>query len=245
MVVEWVVAATVLVSAISLVGLLLLLMSKAHQKQAVFLLVSFATGAFLGAAFFELLPEAVESLDSRAVFAASLLGMLVLFVMEKFIAWHHRHVLNEKKPVGYLVLAGDSLHNFFDGVAIAAAFLAGIPVGLATTLAVALHEIPQEWGDFALLLHSGFSARAALLFNLLSALFAVLGGLAFLYAAPSVQGLSSMGLGLGAGMFIYIAGSDLMPEFRRELEPKKSLVQLALILLGILMVWLLTGYLSE
>lgn len=256
MVLEWILGATVAVSLISLVGLLVLGLRENVQKIFLFYSVAFAAGTMLGAAFFDLLPESLKAIDAATALPVCLAGIMAFFIVEKYISWHHHHETHdnagrkrrarqaEEKPMGYLNLVGDGLHNFFDGVAIAASFMVGLPLGITTTLVIALHEVPQEMGDFGLLLYSGFSRRKAIAFNLLTALTCVLGALLFYFAAPLVQNLEGLGLAFTAGGFIYIAGSDLFPEFHRETDFKKSVWQLLLIFAGIALIWLVVGRLG-
>lgn len=232
---------TLLVSLLSLTGVLLLSMNKKTMDTLVFVILSFATGSLFAAAFFDLFPEALEALDSRMVFGIALGAIVVFFILERIIHWHHEHHDHTKheKPVAYLVLVGDSIHNFFDGVAISASFLASPALGIATTLAIMLHEIPQELSDFTLLIYGGFSTKKALFFNLLSGLFAVIGAVAFFYLAGSVEKLQFYGLAFAAGGFLYIAGTDLLPELHREEKKMKSVTQLVAMLAGIVIMWLL------
>lgn len=243
-----IIAATLLVSLASLAGIALMNANEERTRRVLFYLVSFSAGTLLGAAFLDLLPEALEGGASKEILIATLAGILVFFVLEKVIHWHHhhdphrRHKGNAIKPLGYLNLIGDGLHNFFDGTAIAAGFMAGTPVGVATTLAVLLHEIPQEIGDYSLLIYSGFSKARALLFNLISAILAIIGALAFFYFSALVSNIGSYALGFTAGMFIYIASTDLVPELHKETDPRKSMIQLVLICLGILAIYLITTF---
>lgn len=233
-----IVAATVVVSLVSLVGIALFLSKRGHEK-LLLPLVSFSAGTFLGAAFFDLLPEAIEASSIGEAMAFALVGLLSFFMLEKIVLWHHHHAHSHKKekPAGHLSLVGDGVHNFFDGAVIAASFIASAPLGIVTTLAIILHEIPQEIGDFSLLLYSGFSVKKALFLNFLTALAALAGALAFFYASNIVAGLQAAGLAFTAGMFLYIAGADLVPELQKEENPKKSLVQFALIVLGALAIY--------
>jgi zinc and cadmium transporter len=167
--------------------------------------------------------------------------------MEKIIHWHHHHAGSEKEhhhPLGTLTLVGDGFHNFFDGVAIAAAFIVNVPLGITTTIAIALHEIPQEMGDYGLLLYSGYSRAKALAFNFVSALAAVAGGVLFFFFSNSVAHLESYALAFTGGMFIYIAGADLLPEIHKERDAKKSAVQLVLMLLGSALIWAIARFLE-
>ncbi|HLC48711.1 MAG TPA: ZIP family metal transporter [Candidatus Norongarragalinales archaeon] len=250
MVLELIIISTVIVSLASLAGIMLMNVSESRAKQILFLLVSFSAGTLLGTAFLDLLPEALEGADAHTAFIAALAGIMIFFMLEKVIHWHHHHDPHRKhgiqrpKPLGYLNLVGDGLHNFFDGTAIAASFMAGTPVGLATTLAVLLHEIPQEIGDYSLLIYSGFSKGRALLFNLISAIFAVIGGILFFYFSSLFEGIVPIALGFTAGMFIYIASTDLVPELHKETDPAKSLMQLSLICLGISAIWIVATFLE-
>ncbi|OIO25509.1 hypothetical protein AUJ14_04045 [Candidatus Micrarchaeota archaeon CG1_02_55_22] len=232
MVLLLIIAAILLVSFASLAGIVFFLRKK-PSEHVLFALVSLATGTLLGAAFFELLPEAIAESEATAVLGLALAGFLAFFALEKVFLWHHHHESeHHEHPVGYLNLISDGVHNFFDGAVIAAAFLTAPPVGIATTIAVLLHEIPQEIGDLGLLLYSGFSLKKAVLFNFLTALTALVGGLVFYFAANTLEGLKSAGLAFTAGMFIYIASADLVPTLHKETNPKQSLLQLGLIILG-------------
>jgi zinc and cadmium transporter len=236
MVLWQIIGATALVSIVSLVGVLFLSLKQKNLDFVLAMLVSLSAGTFLGAAFLDLLPEALEGIDARSAFLFSLIGILAFFVTEKIITWHHHHVSHEhvkEKPVGYMNLIGDGVHNFFDGVAISAAFMASPALGIGTTIAVLIHEIPQEIGDFSLLLYSGFSRTKAIAFNLLSGVVAIFGGIAFYYASSTVANLQFYGLALASGMFIYMAAADIVPELHKETNPRNSLLQLAMMLIGI------------
>jgi zinc and cadmium transporter len=240
-------AATFVVSMISLVGVVLLVLKKETLNEALFYILSFATGTMLGAAFLDLLPESTAGISAKAAFAMALAGMMLFFVLERVVHWHHAHHHDHpahEKPLAYLSLFGDALHNFFDGVAIAASFAASSAIGIATTMAIIMHEIPQELGDFTLLLYGGFSVKKALASNLLVAFTAFLGVLAFFWLASYIENLDYYGMALAAGSFIYIAGSDLIPELHKETKTGRSLVQLAAVLAGILTISLLMSTLG-
>ncbi|MBS3101953.1 ZIP family metal transporter [Candidatus Woesearchaeota archaeon] len=227
-----------LVSFISLIGALTLLFKKINLKNILLFLVSFAAGALLGDSFIHLLPEAVE--ESGFTLELSiylLLGILIFFILEKFIHWRHCHLptTNEHPhPLAFMNLIGDGLHNFFDGMIIAGSYIASIPLGIATTIAVILHEIPQEIGDFGILLHGGFTKKKALAFNFLSAILALIGAVLVLIIGNSVEKFSIFLVPFTAGGFIYIAGSDLIPELHKETKPIISFMQLIALILGIL-----------
>lgn len=247
----WILASTLLVSGISLIGIFFLSLSEKLFRKLLLMLVSFASGTLLGGAFLHLIPEALSSealsAESENMFIVILSGILVFFLLEKFL-WRHCH--ERECPVhvfAYLSLLGDGVHNFIDGVIIAAGFLVGvplgsvnIPLGLATTLAVVSHEIPQEIGDFGILVYGGFSKVKALFYNLLSALMAVFGALLMYYFSSYLPSLAYF-LVFAAGSFIYIATTDLIPQLHKERDAWKSLVQFVLLLSGILLMWLLKG----
>jgi zinc and cadmium transporter len=230
-------AAVTIVSLISLIGAVGFVLRPERLRPILPILIAFAAGALLGDAFLHLLPEIAESddgLDAAASFAV-LGGLLGFFVLEKFLHWHHQHVPTEEvlHPVAVTNLVGDALHNFIDGAIIAAAFLASPEVGLATAIAVALHEIPQELGDFGILVHAGLPPRRALAVNLASAFIALLGAALTLAVSSGIPGLERVLVPLTAGGFIYIAATDLIPELHKEPEGRKSLLQLAGILAGV------------
>ena len=226
-----------LVSLVSFVGVVTLAVSPRRLKQAVFVLVSLAVGAMFGDAFIHLLPEAFENPRPKAATSMYVLfGIFAFFFLEKFLLWRHQHTFESDdriQPVGYMNLVADGVHNLMDGVLIGASYLISVQIGIATTAAVLLHEIPQEIGDFGVLLHAGFTIRRALLFNFLSATLAIAGTIAALAIGPGVKGFVTAVLPLGAGGFIYIAGSDLIPELHKELTPSKSLLQLVSMTVGV------------
>ncbi len=214
--------------------------------------VSFAIGALLGAALLGLLPHALEAVqgdDFHAVTGAVLLGLFGFFVLEKLVLWrhcHHEHCeihqpdthSHVHPAAGTLILIGDSLHNFIDGILIAAAFLTDIHLGIVTALAVAAHEIPQEVGDFAVLLHSGFSTSRAFLFNLLSSLATVVGGVLAYYSLNELQPLLPYVLAVAASSFIYVAVADLIPGLHKRAEFSATLKQMLLIGAGVGLIYL-------
>jgi zinc and cadmium transporter len=227
----------VLVSAVSLVGVFTLSLSNDKLRKITFILVSFAVGALLGDAFIHLIPEAFEKFGSSLTPSMYIIaGVLFFFLMEKFIRWRHCHITNSTEhlhPVVTMNLVGDGVHNLIDGMVIGASYIVSLPIGIATTLAVLLHEIPQEIGDFSILVHGGLSVKKALAFNFLSALTAILGAVLSLLIGPSIEGYASALLPITAGGFIYIAGSDLIPELHHDVKVSTSLWQFILITLGI------------
>lgn len=224
------------VSVLSLTGILLLSFREVIFRKCIPLFISIAVGALLGDAFIHLIPETLTEDGTTSMSLLIIVGILSFFILEKFLHWHHHGEDTEAAhihPVGRLVLVSDIIHNFLDGVVIAASFLVSVPVGLATTLAVVLHEIPQEVGDFAVLLHAGYTKRRAILLNFLTALSAFFGAAFFLvigeYAAP----LTAYFIPLTAGGFIYIAVADLIPELQKTKQLKNSLYQLAAVISGV------------
>ncbi len=236
--------AVIIVSLISLVGVFTLSMRVERIRSILFLLVSLAAGALFGDAFLHLIPEAYEAAANPVnVSLAILLGIVGFLVLEKFLRWRHDHGEEfsdgheHTHPVGHLVLVSDGVHNFIDGLTIGVAFLVSPEVGIATTIAILLHEIPQEIGDFALLLHAGFSRAKALLLNLASALVAILGTLTAFFLAEQVATLVPFIIAFAAGNFIYIAGSDLVPELHKTTNPKKTALQLAALFMGLFLMY--------
>ena len=227
-------ASVFLVSAISLIGAVTLAIRKKMLQAMMSVFIAFASGTMLSAAFMHILPEAFHSVGEAASTLA-LVGILLFFFIEKFIHWHHCgkeecHI----RPAAYLNLIGDGVHNFTDGVMIAAAYLTNTQIGIVTTAAIALHEIPQELGDFSVLIHSGMKPKKALLYNFISSLTAVAGAIAGYLFLPEVQAQIPYVLAAGAGGLIYIATADLMPELHKDLHTKKVFWQTAALLLGIL-----------
>ncbi len=213
--------------------------------------VSFAIGALLGAALLGLLPHAlagVEGHDFHAITGAVLLGLFGFFLLEKLVLWrhcHHEHcevhtpddTNHRHTAAGTLILIGDGLHNFIDGVLISAAFLTDIHLGIVTSLAVAAHEIPQEVGDFAVLLHSGFSTGKAFVYNLLSSLATVIGGLLAYYSFRDLAPILPYVLAVAASSFIYVAVADLIPGLHKRVEFSATLKQVVLIGAGVLLIF--------
>lgn len=228
---------TILVSLVALIGIFTLALHETKLQKILILLVSFAAGALIGDTFIHILPETVEEFGfSLKTSGYILTGILTFFVLEKFIHWHHCHNPNEQhhKSLVLTNLVGDTLHNFTDGLFIASSYLVDIKLGLATTLAVMLHEIPQELGDFGILIHGGVHKKKAIFFNFIAALFAIAGGILGLILGGSKEGFLQFILPFTAGAFIYIAHTDLFPEIHKESERlPTSLLQFFMILAGI------------
>jgi len=223
------------VSAISLVGVFTLTLQQDRLQRTLSHLVSFSVGALLGDVFLHMFPEMMEAGHALRQGTYILAGILVFFVLEKLIRWHHSHTEHEEKihSVVYLVLVGDGLHNFIDGVVIASSFLVDVHLGLVTTLAVIFHEVPQEVGDFAVLMHGGWKSGKALWANFLSGLTAVLGAVVVLVFSNQLSAAPEILLSLAAASFIYIAMSDLIPELHEEVGMKGSLIQFASMGMGV------------
>lgn len=237
---EWIyiIASVFLVSLISFVGIITLAIKIEKLKKILLYLVSFSAGALFAGAFIHLLPEAIKEFGAeRNIWLYLLFGIIAFFVMEKIIHWRHCHVYScEEHPhtLGYMNLLGDGVHNFVDGLIIAGSYLVSIPLGIATTIAIILHEIPQEMGDFGVLLYAGMSRGKAIAMNFLTALTAVVGAIVGIIISGFFENVGVFLLPFAAGGFIYIAGSDLIPELKKETALKKSVLQLVAILLGIM-----------
>jgi zinc and cadmium transporter len=226
------------------------------RAERVPLLVSYAIGALLGAVFLEILPHAFQLAKSFENLAATILfGILLFFVLEKLVLWRHCHHggceahgtsdPNDHGRSGLMIMIGDTFHNFVDGIIIAAAFLADFQLGVVTALAIIAHEIPQEVGDFVILLHSGYSKQRAFLFNLLSSLAMVAGGVLAYAMLQTMREQIPLFLGIAAASMIYVALSDLLPGLHRRPELQATLVQALLIGLGIGSIWLTKAVLGE
>lgn len=228
-------ASVVLVSAISFVGVLAIVVAKAKLRKALLYFVAFAAGALFGDAIIHLLPEAADGGLTLTISVAVLLGIVASFIVEKFVHWTHCHHLSSKShvhPFAYMNLFGDAMHNFIDGIIVAASYFASIPAGVATTFAVVFHEIPQEIGDFGVLVHGGFRVRRALLLNFVTALLAVAGAVFAILVTAYIEGIVMPLIAFAAGNFIYIAGADLVPELHKKFTVRSSIAQLIVFLLG-------------
>lgn len=220
------ITATLIISLISLSGILTFVVGKKYLKDLLFFMISFSTGSLMGGAFFHLLPEALAGgTEPLSVFKITLIGFIFFYVMERVLRWRHCHEdhCHTHQPIGYQNLFGDGLHNLIDGLIIVSAFSVDTKLGISVTLSVALHEIPQEISDFGVLIYSGFSKAKALFYNLLSALLAVVGAVIGFVLIEQVDSMVKILLPLAAGGFIYISASDLIPELHKESNMKKSL----------------------
>jgi zinc and cadmium transporter len=253
----WIIAFTALGGVLGvLAASWFLLLPGAVRTRLLSPLVSFAIGALLGAALLALLPHALESPEihgAHQVLLAVLLGLLGFFMLEKLVIWRHCHVEEcevhgghfhaeaveraQQRAAGSLILIGDGIHNLVDGVLIAAAFLTSVELGVVTSLAVIAHEIPQELGDFAVLLNSGYSRGKALLFNVFASLTTVIGGVVAWYSLSLAQQAVPYVLAIAASSFLYIAVADLIPGLHKRPEFSATVQQLSLIALGVVMIY--------
>ena len=234
----YVIISVLVVSLISFIGIFTFSLKADKLKKILIYFVAFSAGALFATAFLHLIPEVVEKTGfNLSIPLFILLGIIIFFIIEKIVCWNHCHMPLTKTHVHSFTimnLVGDAFHNLLDGLVIAASYLVSIPLGITTTLAVVLHEIPQEISDFGILLHGGFSRRKALLINFATALTAVLGAVVGLLLSGFIDGIEFFLIPIAAGGFIYIAGSDLIPELHKEFNLKKSIWQLIVFILGIL-----------
>lgn len=232
-----------LVSAISLTGIFTLSLNEKRLKEVLLYLVALSVGGLFGDAFIHLIPEASQEMGLELETSLFILvGIIIFFIVEKLVRWRHCHIPTSEEhphPFTAMNLVGDSVHNFIDGLIIGASYMASIPIGLATTLAVVFHEIPQEIGDFGVLMHGGFSRSKALTLNFLTALTAVLGTILSLLLTTHIENLTFFLTLFAAGGFIYIAGSDLVPELHKEIKLKKSILQLLALIVGVIIMFIL------
>ena len=241
----WVLGSVFAASFISLIGVTLLALKEGTVKKYLFFLVALAAGTLLGDAFIHLIPEAFESAGemSLGVSFSVLLGIVSFFFLEKFLHWHHHHTASHEHEIqsfGYVNLFGDALHNFLDGVLIAGSYLISVPLGITTSIAVILHEIPQELSDFGVLLAAGFSWQKAILFNFISALMAVAGALSIIFLGELIsEGLKISLIAFTAGAFTYISATDLFPQMHKEKNLSTIAVQSLFYCIGIIMMVLL------
>jgi zinc and cadmium transporter len=230
------------VSLLSLIGISLLALSHEAFHKIVFVLVALAVGALFGDAFLHLLPDAyADPARSSQTSLFVIVGILLFFGLENFLHWRHQHSdeHEEIQPFGYLNLIADMTHNFIDGLIIGASYLVGVKMGIATSLAVMLHEIPHEFSNFGVLVKSGFSKGRALFLNFVTALTALAGGLIAWWVGGNTEGFIRMLIPLTAGGFIYIAGSDLVPQLHKDVKSVRALVQFAAILAGVGLMFLI------
>lgn len=229
--------ASIAVSIISLIGIFSLFINEKALNRLLLLLVGFGAGALIGGAFLHLLPEALEkSTDFILTFIYLISGFVLFFILEKYLYWRHCHKGKcEIHTFTYMNLIGDGIHNFIDGLIIGAAFFTDAGIGMVVTIAIVMHEVPQELGDFGVLVYGGFSRAKALIFNFLSAATAIFGtGIGYIFAS-GISGFSMVLFPVAAGGFIYIAACDLIPEIHRQPDIKKAAISMLFFIFGILL----------
>jgi zinc and cadmium transporter len=225
-----------IVSLISLIGVFTLSFDQKKLYKFLIYFVSLSAGTLMGDAFIHLIPESFkEGGGGITVSLSILLGILVFFLLEKVLHWRHCHeepCEDHPHPFSYIILFGDSLHNFIDGTIIAASFIISIPIGIATTVAVVFHEIPHEIGNFGSLIYGGFSRKKAILYNFFSALFAILGAIIVLAINTNIN-ITQFLIPFAAGGFVYVAGTDLIPELHKHNDTNHGIFQVLTFVLGI------------
>lgn len=229
-----------IISSISLVGILFLLIKKKVLNKVLILLVGFSAGTLIGGAFLHLIPEAAENGEWNYVSLAILIGFSVFFMMERVLMWHHCHKQEGECSVhtfAYTNLIGDGVHNFIDGVLIAASFSVDYRLGIATSVAMVFHELPQEISDFGVLIYAGFTKKKALFYNFASAALAILGAFVGYFLSSRIENIIYLLLAFAAGGFIYIASADLVPELHKEKSLKKTILSFLLFVIGIVFMW--------
>ena len=235
----YILLATFIVSLFSFVGVLSLALKDKILNKILLVLIGLSAGALMGGALLHLLPEAVEKSNKLDVYLLVLVGFILFFLIEKVLHWRHCHKEHcDVHTFHYMNLVGDSIHNFIDGLIMAASYVVSLPLGVTTTIAIATHEIPQEIGDFGVLLYGGFSKRKAILLNFVVALTAVFGGIVGFFISSLVEDIELYILPFAAGGFIYIAATDLVPEIRKELDMRKYMATLLVFICGILIMWI-------
>lgn len=226
--------ATISISIISISIILALSTREDYLKKSLSYLVALSAGTLLGATFFHLMPGGLESMDSQSFLTIVLCSFILFFVLEKFIYWRHCHDLEcDTHTFGYMNLIGDSIHNFIDGMIIASAFYVDVYLGIAATIAILFHEVPQEIGDFGVLLYAGFTKKKALIYNFLISLISVLGGIVGVILLSRSYEIQYLLLPVASGSFLYIAMADLIPELRVETDRKKSITSFGYFMFGL------------
>jgi zinc and cadmium transporter len=235
-----IILSTAFVGLIPLIGLLTLRFRKELLNKVIFILVAFSAGSLLGASFFDLLPEAIEENGVGSLFYV-LFGILLFFSLERYMHWHHCHKGDcNIKPLAYINLLADGIHNLIDGALIASSYLHSFNLGIITTIAVIFHEVPQELGDFGILLHAGLKPRKALILNILSGLIAILGSLIVIFFLRNFEGIIPILISITAGGFIYLALVDIVPELHKETDKGLILIQTLSLISGISLIFILS-----
>ena len=242
----YIIVVTFAIALIAFIGIFTLLLKEKLLNKILLILVSLSAGALMGGAFLHLIPEAVEKSQGTDIFLFVLVGFILFFVIEKVLHWRHCHKGKcDVHTFTYMNLVGDTIHNFIDGLILAASFVTSVELGLTTTIAIAAHEIPQEIGDFGVLIYGGFKKKKAIILNFIVALTIVIGGLIGYFISKSVESAVTFLLPFAAGGFIYIAATDLIPEIKKELDFKKYMATLIVFIIGILIMWFIKLYFSH
>lgn len=235
-----IILSTFLITLCVWVAVFFIFFKKESLNKITVFLVSLSAGALMGGAFLHLLPEASENISIDLLFGIFLVSFICFFLVEKLLHWRHCHKENcAIHTFGYMNLVGDSIHNFIDGLIIASTFMINPSLGVATTLAIAMHEIPQEIGDYGVLIYAGFTKKRALLLNYLVAFTVVLGGVFGYFSFSYLESILPYLLPFAAGGFVYIAASDLIPEIRKELNVKKSMISVLVFIIGIVFMYII------
>ncbi len=235
----YIILTTFAIALIAFIGVFTLAMREQLLNKILIILVSFSAGALMGGAFLHLLPESIEKSGNANILIFVLVGFVLFFIIEKVLHWRHCHKGKcDVHTFHYMNLIGDSVHNFIDGLIISASFIISIPLGFTTTIAIAAHEIPQEIGDFGVLIYGGFEKKKAIVLNFIVALTVVAGGVVGYFISKSIEQVAVYLLPFAAGGFIYIAATDLVPEIKKELDIKKSMATIFVFICGILIMWL-------
>lgn len=252
MTLSYILLSTLFVSVLSMVGIAIFHFTKKMMNKFLLSLVALSAGAMLGNALFHLLPEAIEAAEETGIglFKMMLIltgGFVLAFLFEQLFAWHGCHTAShqdgqdpayhchrDEKPFAHLVLLSDGVHNFIDGLILSAAFIVSPALGLSTTFAIALHEVPQELGDYAVLVYGGYERKKAFLFNLLSASTVILGGVLGFFLAGSIENMTPFLLPFAAGSFLYIAAADLLPELKHDEKVRETIMHFSIFLLGLM-----------
>jgi zinc and cadmium transporter len=228
-----------LITVIAFIGIFTLALNEKILNKILLILISLSAGALIGGAFLHLIPESIEASNGSDIFITVLIGFIIFFIIEKILHWRHCHDGNcDVHTFHYMNLIGDSIHNFIDGLIISASFIVSIPLGLTTTIAIAAHEIPQEIGDFGVLIYGGFEKKKAIILNYLVAFTIVLGGIVGFFISNIIENSAYILLPFAAGGFIYIAATDLIPEIKKEVDLKKSIFTMVIFIFGISIMWL-------
>ena len=242
----YIIVITVAIALIAFIGIFTLVLKERLLNKILLILVSLSAGALMGGAFLHLIPEAVEESQGLDIFLFVLVGFILFFVIEKVLHWRHCHKGKcDVHTFHYMNLVGDTIHNFIDGLILAASFVTSVELGLTTTIAIAAHEIPQEIGDFGVLIYGGFKKKKAIILNFIVALTIVIGGLIGYFISKSVESAVIFLLPFAAGGFIYIAATDLVPEIKKELDFKKYMATLIVFIIGILIMLFIKLYFSH